>query len=64
MNYLSKQILAVVNDVYCVTESTLKTFYFASHDSREIQLAIDELVDFHEIRHGRNMLGKTLISNK
>ena len=64
MNNLTKQVLDIVDDVYCVTESTLKHFYFASHDNREVQMAIDELVDFREVSTGRNMLGRTLVSNK
>lgn len=64
MNNLSKQVLDIINEFEVVPESVLRHHYFANHDNREVQMAIDELVDFREVSTGRNMLGKTLVSNK
>lgn len=64
MNELTRKMKFIVDDSKCITERALRDAIFDEYDNKAVSESMKELVDSGYALRGRNMLGKTLVSNK
>lgn len=64
MNELTHKMKLIVDDRGCIVERVLYDVAFEEYDNRAVSESMSELVKSGYAIRGRNMLGKTLVSNK